>query len=182
MRADALRNRERLLAAAGELLASRGHEVTMEEIAAEAGVGLGTLYRNFASKQAMLIEIVRQRYRHLIELAERAEAMADPGDAFDAVVTGFLELAEGDAAFQRAMLSEDLEWEGVAEQKEAFAAPVSRIIAAGVAAGSLRADLTFTDVPMLVCGVMATMYFRPGVGADWRRHLALALAGTRPGS
>lgn len=181
MRADARRNREQLLAAAARLLAERGRGVSMEEIAAEAGLGLGTLYRNFDSKQALLTEILRARYQALVALAaeveQQVEQEADPRAAFRAVLVGYLEHAEGDAAFQHAMLGEELVWDGVEGQKAEFAERVGRIIASGVAAGVLRADLRFADFPMLTCGLMSTMYFRPGEGADWRRHLELVLAG-----
>ncbi|WP_183091490.1 TetR/AcrR family transcriptional regulator [Streptomyces radicis] len=176
MRSDARRNRERLLDSAARLFAARGRDVQMEEIAADANVGLGTLYRNFASKQDLFVEIVRRRYLGLIDLAERAESIDDPAAAFRAVFVGYLEQAECDSAFQLALLGgSDLRWEGVEEQKALFAERVRRIIERGVRAGVLRGDLTFGDFPALVCGVMSTMYFKPSPTSDWRRHLDLVL-------
>ena len=75
---------------------------------------------------------------------------------------------------------EDLEWEGIEQEKAAFAAPAERIIERAVEAGAVRSDMSVDDIPMLMCGITSTMYFAPG-GAEWRRHLDLVLAGLRPG-
>jgi AcrR family transcriptional regulator len=178
LRADARRNRERILASAGELFARLGHEAQMEQIAAHAGLGMGTLYRHFPNKQALLTAIVRNRFLGMADLARAAEQITDPREAFETILRSYLEAAEGDAGFQLALLgSTDLEWEGVQAQKAEFAAIVARIIDRAVASGHVRSDLTFADFPLLTCGVMSTMYFKPGGNADWRRHLELALNG-----
>jgi hypothetical protein len=109
-----------------------------------------------------------------------AEKIADPREAFESVLRGYLEAAEGDAAFQLALMgSIDLEWEGLAQHKAEFGEVVSRIIDRAVASGQVRDDLTFADFPMLACGVISTMYFRPAGNSDWRRHLQIVLDGTR---
>jgi AcrR family transcriptional regulator len=178
LRADARRNRERILASAGELFARQGHEAQMDEIAAHCGLGLGTLYRHFPTKEALLTAIVRRRFEGMADIARQAELIDDPGEAFDAVLRGYLEAADGDSAFQLALLgSESLQWAGIAEQKAEFRAAVSRIIERAVAAGAVRADLTFSDFPLIACGVMSSMYFKPGGNSGWRRHLELVLAG-----
>ena len=79
MRADARRSIEAILAAAGELFAARGSEVQMDEIAERAGLGMGTLYRHFATKQALLAAIIARRLVAMIDLARAAEQVADPG-------------------------------------------------------------------------------------------------------
>jgi len=180
LRADARRNRERILAAAGELFARHGHKAQMEDIAAHCGLGMGTLYRHFPNKRALLTAMVGERFRGTAELAHAAEEMADPGDAFEAVLRGYLEAADGDAGFQLALMgSSEVEWDSVRADKAAFSAAVTRIIDRAVAAGRVRADLTMADFTMLANGVIATMYFKPGAHADWRRHLELVLAGVR---
>ncbi|WP_031467785.1 TetR/AcrR family transcriptional regulator [Sciscionella sediminilitoris] len=180
LRADARRNREQIMATAGELFASRGRAAQMEEIAARAGLGMGTLYRHFPNKQALLTAMVRERFQGMAELARSAEEIADPGEAFEAVLRGYLEAAEGDAAFQLALMgSTELEWEDIEEQKAEFGAIVTRIIERAVSEGRIRADLTLPDFPMLASGVISTMYFRPGGNTDWRRHLELLLDGVR---
>jgi AcrR family transcriptional regulator len=183
LRADARRNRERIMASAGELFASRGNEVQMEEIAAHSGLGIGTLYRHFPGKQELLTAVVRERFEGMTRLAQAAESVADPGEAFETLLLGCLEAAEGDSSFQLAMLGEaNLNWDGVDRQKAEFAQIVARIIGRAVAAGRVRADLTVADFPVLTCGIMSTMYFKPSTGSDWRRHLELVLGGIRAGA
>lgn len=180
LRADARRNRERIMAAAGELFARLGHEAQMEEIAAHSGLGMGTLYRHFPNKQALLTAMVRERFQGMADLARAAEQITDPREAFETILRSYLEAADGDASFQLALMgSNDLEWEGLKQEKAEFAEIVTRIIDRAVAAGQVRADLTCADFPVLTCGIMSTMYFKPGGNSDWRRHLQLALEGIR---
>ena len=176
MRADARRNRARIIASARTLFARLGNDAQMEEIAADSGLGMGTLYRHFPNKRALLTEIVRERFEGMIELAQTAERITDPGDAFEAVLRRYLEAADGDAAFQLALLgSTDFAWEGVVAQKAELAEIVTRIIERAVGAGDVRGDLSYSDFPLITNGVMATMYFRPSGNNDWRRHLELVL-------
>jgi AcrR family transcriptional regulator len=178
LRADARRNRERIMASAGELFARHGNDAQMEEIAAHSGLGMGTLYRHFPSKQALLTAIVRERFAGMADLARAAEQISDPGEAFEAALRGYLEAAEGDASFQLALLgSSQPDWADLRQEKAEFRAVVTRIIDRAVAAGRVRADLTFADFPLIACGVMSTMHFKPGSNADWRRHLRLTLDG-----
>ena len=179
LRADARRNRERIVESARTLFARDGQDAQIEEIATHAGVGIGTVYRHFPTKQALLTEMVRSRFTRFAELAREAELIEDPWDAVEAIFTGSAEAVEDDAGFQLAMMgSEELEWEGIEKEKAAFAEPAGRIIDRAVAAGAARKDLTYDDFPMLMCGITSTMYFSPG-GAEWQRHVELILAGLR---
>jgi AcrR family transcriptional regulator len=180
LRADARRNRERIMAAAGELFARLGHEAQMDQIAAHSGLGMGTLYRHFPNKRALLTAMVRERFQGMSDLARAAEKITDPREALETILRSYLEAADGDASFQLAMMgSNDLEWEGVQQQKAEFAGIVTRIIDRAVASGGVRGDLSFADFPVLTCGVMSTMYFKPAGNSDWRRHLELVLDGIR---
>jgi AcrR family transcriptional regulator len=179
LRADALRNRERIMTSGRELFASRGAEAQMDEIAAHAGVGIGTLYRHFPDKQALLTAMARERFHAFTEIAAEAEQIVDPFESLEAALLTSLMTVAGDTGFQFAMMrSGELEWEGIEEQKAAFAATMTRIIDRAKAAGVVRPDLTFDDFPMLLCGITSTMYFKPGT-ADWKRHLELILDGLR---
>jgi AcrR family transcriptional regulator len=180
LRADARRNREKIMAAAAELFASRGHHAQMEEIAARCGLGMGTLYRHFPSKQALLTAMVGERFRGMADLARMAEQISDPGESFEALLRSYLEAAEGDASFQLALMdSGEVEWQGIREEKDEFGDVVSRIIGRAVVAGAVRGDLTYPDFILLSRGVMSTMYFKPAGYSDWRRHLELTLDGVR---
>lgn len=180
LRADARRNREAILASARELFAREGQAAQIEEIATHAGVGIGTVYRHFPTKEALLTEMVKTRFTRFAEIAHECEDIEDPWAALETLIRKSAEEVEDDTGFQLAMMgSEELHWEGIEEEKAAFAVPASRIIERAVAAGSVREDFAFNDFPMLMCGITSTMYFKPG-GADWRRHVEFVLAGLRP--
>jgi AcrR family transcriptional regulator len=183
-RADAVRNRERVMVAARELLARHGREAQMEEIAAKAGVGVGTLYRHFPTKEALLTEIARERFRSFVPIAAEAEQIEDAFVAFATALRRFSEETEEDVGFQLAMLgARDFHADDIAQEKRAVTEHVARIIDRGVRTGALRADLTEADFPILMCALSATMYFKPGANPDWRRQLELMLDGLRgPGA
>ena len=179
LRADARRNRERILSAGRELFAREGPEAQMDEIAAHAGVGIGTVYRHFPTKEALLTEMVRVRFQEFAAVAALVEDTVDPLDALETVMRRSAEAVEGDMGFQLAMMgSNELEWEGIEEEKAVLAAVVTRIIRRAVSAGVVRDDFTFEDFGMMMCGITSTMYYKPG-SADWRRHLAIILQGVR---
>jgi AcrR family transcriptional regulator len=177
LRADARRNRERIISSGRELFARDGPEAQMDEIAAHAGVGIGTVYRHFPTKEALLTEMVRARFQEFAVIATLAEDTVDPRDALETVMLRSAEAVEGDMGFQLAMMgSNQLEWEGIEEQKAVLAAVLTRIIRRAVQAGVVRDDFTFEDFGMVMCGITSTMYYKPG-SADWRRHLAIILNG-----
>jgi AcrR family transcriptional regulator len=151
----------------------------MDEIAAHAGVGIGTVYRHFPTKEALLTAMVRDRFQEFAEIAMLAEDIPDPLEALESIVCSSAEAIEGDAGFQLAMMgSNELEWEGIEEQKAVLAEIVTRIISRAIAAGVVRDDFSFEDFGMVMCGITSTMYFQP-TSASWRRHLELILHGVR---
>jgi AcrR family transcriptional regulator len=160
-----------------ELFARHGPEAQMDEIAAHAGVGIGTVYRHFPTKEALLTEMVRARFQEFAEIASSVEDILDPLEALESVIRRSAEAVEGDSGFQLAMMgSNELEWDGIEQQKAALDEVVTRIIARAVAAGVVRDDLTFEDFGMVMCGITSTMYYKPG-GANWQRHVELLLHG-----
>ncbi|MCW3018735.1 MAG: hypothetical protein JWN10_1043 [Solirubrobacterales bacterium] len=162
-----------------ELFARLGPQAQMDEIAAHAGVGIGTVYRHFPTKEALLTAMVRDRFREFAEIARLAEDVADPLEALESVIRRSAEAVEGDSGFQLAMMgSDELEWEGIEEEKAALAEVVGRIIDRAADADAIRADFTFADFGMLMCGITSTMYYKPG-SANWRRHLEIVLDGVR---
>jgi AcrR family transcriptional regulator len=177
LRADARRNRERIMSASRELFARQGPQAQMDEIAAHAGVGIGTVYRHFPTKEALLTAMVRDRFQEFAELAAVAENILDPLEALESVIRRSAEAVEGDAGFQLAMMgSNELEWEGIEEQKAALAEIVTRIISRAIDAGVVRDGFTVEDFGMVMCGITSTMYYKPG-SADWRRHVEIILHG-----
>jgi AcrR family transcriptional regulator len=177
LRADARRNRERIMSAGRQLFAREGPQAQMDDIAAHAGVGIGTVYRHFPTKEALLTAMVRDRFQEFAEIAKVAEEIPDPRAALESVIFTSAEAVEGDSGFQLAMMgSNELEWEGIEEDKAVLADVLSRIISRAAAAGVVRDDFTFQDFGMMMCGITATMYYQPG-SANWRRHAELILHG-----
>ncbi len=165
------------MSAGRELFAREGPHAQMDEIAAHAGVGIGTVYRHFPTKEALLTAMVRDRFLGFAEIARVAEEIPDPRAAIESVIMASAEAVEGDAGFQLAMMgSNELEWEGIEEEKAALAEVVSRIISRAAAAGAVRGDFCFDDFSMMMCGITSTMYYQPG-SANWRRHMELILQG-----
>lgn len=175
LRADARRNREAILHAAGELFGDRGDEAQIEEIASRAGLGVGTVYRHFSDKGALIAAIVGRRFEAAAELARAAEELADPREAFERLLYGYLESVCGDSAFRRALLGpEEPRWDAIAPQKEAFREVVGRIVRRAVDASVLRPDFDAADFILITRGAMANM-----PGDEWRRHVELQLDGIR---
>ena len=115
IRADARRNRERIMSSGRELFAREGPEAQMDEIAAHAGVGIGTVYRHFPTKEALLTEMVRLRFQEFAEVAVLAEDIADPLEALETIMRRSAEAVEGDTDRVR---THDTCRAAVAEQKE----------------------------------------------------------------
>jgi AcrR family transcriptional regulator len=180
LRADARRNLERILASARVLFAERGPQAQMEDIAAHSGVGIGTLYRRFPTKEALVTELVRERFQEFGVIAAECEAIEPPYDALATMMRRHAESVEDDIAFQLAMLQlNEFRWEGIEDDKAALNAIVLRIIERARAAGEVRADLRVEDYGMMMCGITATMHFMRDTH-DWRRQLQLVLDGLRP--
>jgi AcrR family transcriptional regulator len=178
-----VRNREKVLEAATEAFTELGVEARMEEIARRAGVGVGTVYRHFPTKEALLGELLAEKWRTLRGNVEHAlEHEPDPWEAFSGALRRNAETMAGDRAVRGAiMLSGAPEvWEYAAEAHQELMDATDLLVARGKEAGVLRADLEVTDIPPMMAGVCATIDVRGPAGqADWRRHLELVLDGTR---
>jgi AcrR family transcriptional regulator len=178
MRADARRNRDRILAAAGEVFGAAGAEAQMDDVACTAGLGVGTVYRHFPTKTALMAALVRRKFERFTATLERALA-AHGEDGFAALAATMAENAaslEHDAATRYAMGSGTEVLESVTDAQEPLLALTAEAIRRGQAAGTIRADLAVADIPMLMCGVSTSI----DRGFDWRRHLELVLDGLRP--
>ncbi|PKI91648.1 TetR/AcrR family transcriptional regulator [Actinomycetales bacterium SN12] len=176
LRADARRNRDAVLDAAAELFAQDGESVQMDQIATRAGVGVGTLYRHFADKQALRAAIIGRRFEAMTHLASEAEKQDDAWTAFETLLYGYLESVEPDTAFRFSILSADEPtWADIEDEKKAFRTIMTRICRRAVDAGHLRADFGAEDFILITRGAMANMSGHGG----WRRHVMLQLEGVR---
>jgi AcrR family transcriptional regulator len=182
-RADAQRNRARVLEAATEAFAELGLDARIEEIARRAEVGVGTVYRHFPTKEALMGELLAEKWRTLRDQArESLENESDPWEAFAGSLRRNAETMSRDAAVRDDIMRLDSPtvWEHAEEAKAELVEVTAELVERGRAAGVLREDLTVEDVPMMMCGVCSTMGTGgPSGPLDWRRHLELVLEGTR---
>ena len=180
LRADARRNRERILAAAREQFAAHGLDVHMEQIAGAAGVGIGTVYRHFPAKEGLLQALADERFAFF---AEKARAALDDPDAWK----GFCELIRESArvtAEDRALSQAMDQLPGLcaASAEKARLVELTRdLIERAQASGAMRADFSAGDVPSLMRGLArATAPQSTGPPAmTWERYLEIMLAGLR---
>jgi AcrR family transcriptional regulator len=179
LRADARRNRERILESARELFSESGCDAQIDDVASRAGVGVGTVYRHFPTKEALLVELVREQFTLFAERVRDAlEQLDDDGDAFDALVgTMWLnaETTAGDAAVRYVLAGAGQAiWDQARAEQDELLAVTELLLARARRAGTVRADVQASDIGMLMCGVCATMgSTRPEF--DWRRHLEFGI-------
>jgi AcrR family transcriptional regulator len=176
LRADARRNRERILESARQVFAENGIDAQMDDVAGRAGVGVGTVYRHFPTKDVLMAELVRQKFEQFADAAR--EALGRDGEPFS-VFTDMLrrtaEICACDATMQHALTTVDANvWNAARAEQEELAALNGELIARAQLAGAMRSDITATDIGMLMCGVSATMA-HTGPGFEWHRHLDLAI-------
>ncbi|AQZ62179.1 Transcriptional regulator, TetR family [[Actinomadura] parvosata subsp. kistnae] len=174
-RTDAERNRDRVLEAARLLFAESGHDVPMSEVARAAGVGIGTLYRKFPTREA-LIEAIAER---------RAGDLAAAGHTFAGEegqgLAGFLfhvgEVLAGDRGMSEVIEKAMGSAEPQGETRDALLAVIAELLDQARAQGVAGQDVTAEDVNMIICGLAAVIRNAAG---DWRRYVAVALEGLRP--
>jgi AcrR family transcriptional regulator len=175
LRADARRNHERILESARAVFAQYGAEAQIDDVARQAGVGVGTVYRHFPTKEALLVELLREKFRLFGARAREAlEQDGEPFAVFEDLLRRNAETAASDAAVQHALAGagENIWMHAEAERQELVAA-TEELIARVRRAGTIRQDVEANDIGMLMCGVCSTMAPRPGF--DWRRHLDLVI-------
>lgn len=180
LRSDAAANRDRLLAAASDLFAERGLDVTLNDIAHHAGVGVGTAYRRFANKEEVIEALFEQRLQQLADVA--TEAVRDP-DAWHGLVT-FLERAMhmqfGDRGLNQIMNEPALGNARIAHARDDIAPIITTLVQRAKEQGVVRADLDQTDLIFMQVGLSAVMNRSRELEPQlYRRYLTILLDGIR---
>ena len=178
LRRDARENRERILEAARGAFAELGTDASVEEIADRAGVGMGTLYRRFPTKDALIDAVFGE---HLDCMAAAAEEALHATDAWDALL-GYLVHVVGLQAADRGlseMVGAHLRTEELVARARTRLRPlVQRLIVRAQAAGDLRADVVYEDVSVLLWTTARVVDATREVAPEfWQRHLALVIDG-----
>jgi AcrR family transcriptional regulator len=179
-RADARRNRELVLEAARDEFAEHGLDAQMDQIARAAGVGVGTVYRHFPTKESLLEALAQQRFDAKAEAAREALEIDDPWEGFVHFMTGATQITAGDLALSEAMgqrpglCREAAERAGLREL-------VAELVERAHASGQLRDDIGADDIPSLVSGVGHAVHAgeRGAPAMSWERYLEIMLAGLR---
>jgi AcrR family transcriptional regulator len=176
LRRDAAENRELLLAAASRVFATEGIDASVEDIARAAGVGVGTLYRRFPNKEALIAELVHELLERISALAVEATALPAGGG-----LERFLESSSAYQAEHRGCLARLWNTTPDNEALVQVRQTISSLLSEAKRYGKVRDDVTSTDLTMImwsIRGVIETT--RDAAPNAWRRQLSILLAGLRP--
>lgn len=177
LRRDAAANRERVLAAAVEIFGACGADASMDDIARRAGVGVGTVYRRFPTKEELIQAIMAQLLRDLVTQARDALAEA-PESGLQVFLTGAGQLQARYAGCLWQLWSSGPECDEVRTQ---LRGAVQQVLVRAQEAGAVRGDLVYEDVAMLLwslAGVVESV--RDAEPELWRRSLEIMLLGIKP--
>jgi AcrR family transcriptional regulator len=180
LRKDAERNRRRILEAAGEVFAECGVQATLDAVAERAGVGVGTVYRRFPDKEALIDALFEERIEAIAAIARECLAMDDAWDAFAAFFDRAVSLHAQDRALKDLVFSAAHGSERVARARARIKPAMEELVGRAQADGRLRADFAVNDAPLLQLMLTEAIEYAGDVEPDaWRRYLAMLLDGLR---
>jgi AcrR family transcriptional regulator len=175
LRRDAVRNYERILDSAREVFGQSGSDACIEEIAARAHVGVGTVYRRFASKDALMDELLRLALEELIEAAGEALARTD-GHGLEQLLRAFGQSFAEHASYANLLLEREPDQAATAAIREATA----ELTARAVTEGTVGTGVTPSDVAALISGMRGLVQTSGNTAPEiWQRFLDIHLAGLR---
>jgi AcrR family transcriptional regulator len=173
LRRDAQRNYERILDAARQVFGESGADACMEEIASRAGVGVGTVYRRFASKEALIDELLRLATHELVRDAEHALARTD-GYGLHELLRAFGRSFAEHARYANLLLQRQPDARAASKLRQAIAELTSR----AASAGTVNPGITGDDVITLISAMRGLIHTVPdGTRYVWQRFLDIHLAG-----
>jgi len=182
LRADARRNREAIIEAARQAFADCGDAAQMDDIARLAGVGVGTVYRHFPTKDALMGELIRRKFERAAELARSYLEVEEPWKAFAGFIVEHTEEVAADRGQQRMMwFATDEAWEVAQPALGELRATVSELIRRAHKKKVLRKDFTVDNMPTVICALANAMQAddRGEVRHDWRALRAFFLDGLK---
>lgn len=180
LRKDAERNRQRVLTAARELFAEKGLEATLNDVARHANVGVGTVYRRFATKEELLDAVFEDGIGQVVALAETALQKENSWDGFVWFVEQSCELTATDRGLREMVYSRAYGGYGVECTRLRLSPPVSELVERARKDGYLRPDVESTDMPILSLLAGTVSEWAGHVAPElWRRYIALLLEGMR---
>ncbi|WP_341483777.1 helix-turn-helix domain-containing protein [Streptomyces endophytica] len=163
--------------AAREVFRARGDEAQMPEVARAAGVGIGTVYRHFPSRAALIAAVGEQRHAEIVEFGRsRCLAGATAVEGLTAFVEHIGEVLDAERGLSASIEASFGSTEPTGEGRAQAEAVAGQLLARGKEEGTVRADAEVGDVVMIVCGLAAVIRNDAG---DWRRYVRNACAGLR---
>ena len=178
-RVDARRNRERIVKAARRCMAREGLDAGMEDIARDAGVGVGTVYRHFPTKDELVEALATERFERLRDRALEALDQDDPLEAFENFIRKCARIQTDDRALSEVLTSRP-ETMGRAADRVGMLELTERVLGRAQKAGVVRKDAEPRDIPMIMCALAGT-FRNPHADAD--RYIGIVLDGLRaPGA
>ena len=180
LRADAERNRRKLLDAAAELFARKGLSVGLDEIARHAGVGVGTAYRRFPDKEQLIEALFDDRLEQIAALAERCATRDDAYAGLVEFIEGNVQLQSADQGLKELILGSPHAMARAQTARARIEPAVASLVARAQAAGEIRADVAHTDIALVQFMLTAISDITRNVDPEvWRRALRLVLDGLR---
>jgi AcrR family transcriptional regulator len=181
MRADARRNRERVLEAAEALFGEIGLKAQMDDVAERAGVGIGTVYRHFPTKAALLEAVITLRGESMLRDIQAAASDPDPRTALRRFASAMADHQARNRALAEGMAAEIDVPAVLARVKDSISETVIQLVHRAQAAGNIRPDIGASDVSMLLSGIAHVVELAGDLGATLRqRYLTIVLDGLRP--
>ena len=174
-RSDAVKSRALILETA------RGHDVhnlRLNDVARDAGIGVGTVYRHFPTVQALVEALTANTVERMLDISRRAATEPDPGVAFSFYVRSALTLQLEDGGLQSVLLSPEDESEEVRAAKQEIFGTFAAVLASAKTAGAVRQELTLDQLSHLVCGIEHAV--RLGSPSDRALMLEVLVGGLRP--
>jgi AcrR family transcriptional regulator len=179
LRRDAARNRAKLTAAGREVFAEQGPDASFEEVARRAGVGIGTLYRHFSSREALAEEIFAEHIDEVVAAGEEAAAADDAWAGLAGFLERVLDLQARNLPLRGLFLRHGV---GRAAERRRLILPLlEQVVERGKEQRVLRDDLAVGDLSLALWSFAPVLEATAGVAPDvWRRHLRILLDGMRP--
>jgi AcrR family transcriptional regulator len=178
LRADARRNRAKVLAAARAVFAEQGRDAQMDDVARKADVGVGTVYRHFPTKEALLQALGDEMFDVVAAHARKMLELDDPWDAFLSALWFAAEKTAGDRAFSEIMAATP-KTPRMCPGQEDLRLTVGELMRRCQEAGRMRPDAMIDDIPLVMCGIGSASHMPHPCSDAWRRHLAIVLDGLR---
>jgi AcrR family transcriptional regulator len=185
LRRDAARNRRLIIEAAKTVFAQRGLDASLDEVAQEADLGVGTVYRRFPNRDALIDALHDDMVGSIKRIADESAALPGAWDGLVHFMTAMLESQARDKGLRDVMIARQKRLDEAERQsgqaiRELVQPTLDELVRRAQQEGDLRADVSPTDIGVLLVAGVSALEFTASIAPDnWRRHLAIVLDGLR---